>query len=169
MQTSAMDFQPVATPLGEFVLAARGDALVAGWFADGKRARNPDLEPGWQERDTAVLRDARGQLKAYLRGGLRAFKLPVALDGTDFQKQVWHALSTVPWGQRISYAGLAAQLGRPEAFHAVGAAVARNPLLIIVPCHRAVGSDGRLTGYAGGLPRKRWLLDLESPQARLFG
>lgn len=169
MQASGMDFQRVTTPLGEFVLAARGDALVAGWFADGKRARNPDLEPGWQARDTAVLRDARGQLKSYLRGGLRAFKLPVALDGTDFQKQVWQALCQVSWGETISYAELAQQIGRPGAFHAVGAAVARNPLLIFVPCHRAVGSSGQLTGYAGGLPRKRWLLDLESAQRRLFG
>lgn len=169
MQPSAMDFQRVPTPMGEFMLAAQGDALKAGWFADGKRAPALDPAQGWHERDTPVLRDARGQLKAYLRGSLRVFKLPLALEGTDFQKQVWQALSAIPWGERVSYAWLAARVGRPEASHAVGAAVARNPLLIIVPCHRAVGSSGRLTGYAGGLPRKRWLLDLESPQERLFG
>lgn len=167
MQTPTVDFQRLPTPAGEFVLAAQGDALTGGWFADQHRAPLPDSN--WRERDSSVLRDARGQLKAYLRGSLRQFKLPLALPGTAFQAQVWQALQQVRWGETVSYAELAADIGRPEAYHAVGAAVARNPLLIIVPCHRALGSSGRLTGYAGGLPRKRWLLDLESAQRQLFG
>ena len=167
MQAAGMDFQRVHTPLGEFVLAARGDALTGGWFSDQARAVDLD-DAGWQERDAGILRDARGQLKAYLRGSLRTFKLPLALGGTAFQAEVWRALAEIPWGETASYAQLAQRMGRPEAAHAVGAAVARNPLLIIIPCHRAIGSSGRLTGYAGGLPHKRWLLDLEGPQRALF-
>ena len=167
MPAPTTDFQRVPTPIGLFVLAAQGDALTGGWFADQRKAPDPQAA-GWQERDTAILRDARGQFKAYLRGSLRRFKLPLALGGTAFQAQVWQALCEIPWGETTSYAQLARRLGRPEAAHAVGAAVARNPLLIIVPCHRALGSSGRLTGYAGGLPRKRWLLDLEGPQRGLF-
>src|SRR4029079_15469667 len=98
---------------------------------------------------------------AYFDGRLREFDVPLSLHGTDFQLRVWHALCEIPFGQTISYAELARRLGKPQAMRAVGAANGRNPVSIIVPCHRVVGSTGSLTGFGGGLPRKRWLLDHE--------
>jgi len=111
---------------------------------------------------TPVLQRARAQLQAYFRGEAIGFDLPLRPQGTPFQRAVWRALQTVPAGQTISYARLAQRLGLPARHaRAVGAAVGRNPLLIVVPCHRIVGHDGALTGYAAGLPRKQALLDLE--------
>ncbi|HKP20162.1 MAG TPA: methylated-DNA--[protein]-cysteine S-methyltransferase [Thermoleophilaceae bacterium] len=108
-----------------------------------------------------LLLEAAGQLRAYFAGELREFDLPLAPTGTPFQRDVWHAVSGVPYGRTASYAEIAAAVGRPAACRAVGAANGRNPLPVIVPCHRIIGAAGALTGYGGGLDRKRSLLDLE--------
>ena len=146
----------IDSPLGLLQLTAEDDALVALCFTD---AASPA-----EVTDTAtpLLQRARSQLQAYFRGEPIAFDLPLQPQGTPFQQAVWRALQTVPYGQTTSYALLAQRLGLPARHaRAVGAAVGRNPLLIVVPCHRIVGHDGRLTGYAAGLPRKQALLDLE--------
>ena len=109
-----------------------------------------------------VLLDAADQLRAYFAGELREFELPLAPRGTAFQRQVWAAVSAVPYGSTATYSEIAAAVGRPDACRAVGAANGRNPLPVIVPCHRIIGAAGALTGYGGGLDRKRSLLDLEA-------
>ena len=109
-----------------------------------------------------LLLDAAAQLRAYFAGDLREFDIPLAPRGTEFQRRVWTAVSTIPYGATTSYSEIAAAVGRPSACRAVGAANGRNPLPVIVPCHRVIGAAGALTGYGGGLERKRTLLDLES-------
>ena len=112
--------------------------------------------------DDPLLREAEAQLRAYFAGDLTSFDLPLAPHGTGFQRQVWDAVAAVPYGTTTTYSAIAAALGRPSACRAVGAANGRNPLPIVVPCHRVVGASGALTGYGGGLARKRVLLDLET-------
>ena len=155
------------SPLGDLVLVTRGGALLVLDFADnaervGKMiARLPTTpEPGIAP---ATLMHA---LSAYFAGDPGAVAaLPCAAVGTPFQRAVWEALRSIPAGRTLSYAALAAALERPAAYRAVGAAVGANPISIVVPCHRVVGTGGRLTGYAGGLERKRWLLALEAKGA----
>ncbi|HET8763709.1 MAG TPA: methylated-DNA--[protein]-cysteine S-methyltransferase [Rhodanobacter sp.] len=161
-------YLPVATPLGTFVVAARDEAVAGGWFEGQKYFPAISAEAGWREASTPVLDEARRELDAYFAGRLTRFEVPLAPDGTEFQRKVWTALCAVPFGETTTYAALAQAIGRPGAFHPVGAAVGRNPMSLFVPCHRALGSDGSLTGYAGGLTRKRWLLDHESREPRLF-
>jgi methylated-DNA-[protein]-cysteine S-methyltransferase len=168
MQLSNVAYVRVATPLGMFVVAARDAALKGGWFEGQKYFPEIRADTGWREQETAVLRTARQQLGAYFAGTATRFTVPLAPEGTAFQQQVWLALCAVPWGETTTYAALARALGRPGAFHPVGAAVGRNPMSLFVPCHRALGSDGSLTGYAGGLARKRWLLDHEGRERSLF-
>ncbi|MEO7072199.1 MAG: methylated-DNA--[protein]-cysteine S-methyltransferase, partial [Rhodanobacter sp.] len=158
----------VNTPLGVFVVAAREAAIKGGWFEGQKYFPQINPDSGWHEAETAVLRTARRQLEAYFADAATPFNLPLAPEGTAFQQQVWRALCAVPSGGTTSYAALARTLGRPTAFHPVGAAVGRNPISLFIPCHRALGSDGSLTGYAGGLERKRWLLAHESDEPDLF-
>ncbi|MEM1115105.1 MAG: methylated-DNA--[protein]-cysteine S-methyltransferase [Bacteroidota bacterium] len=150
------------TPLGPLVLVSDGEAVVEATF-DGTPP--PDARP---EAD-AVLAQATSELRAYFDGGAAAFAVPVRPAGTPFQERVWAALCDIPHGQTTSYGALATRLGDPQASQAVGAANGQNPIAILVPCHRVIGADGSLTGYAGGLERKRSLLALESPQTRLFG
>lgn len=147
--------------LGPMVLARHGAALCGVWFAD---QRHFPPAPQWQEvTHDALLEQAAQQIDAYLAGQRTAFTLPMSLHlGTAFQQTVWQALLGIACGQTLSYAALAQRLGKPRAVRAVAAAVGRNPLSIIVPCHRVLGSDGSLTGYAGGLERKAALLQLES-------
>ena len=116
----------------------------------------------WKSRKSDVLSRAQEQIQSYLEGELPAFSLPLTLLGTAFQKLVWHQLLAIPYAETRSYGQIAQALGRPEASRAVGAAVARNPVSLIVPCHRVVGAGGKLTGYAGGLERKKKLLALEA-------
>lgn len=168
MQLTDVDYLRVNTPIGTFVVAARGDTIKGGWFDDQKYFPEISTARGWRSAETPVLRIARQQLDAYFDGRLTAFDLPLAPEGTEFQRAVWHALAAVPCGTTTTYAKLARALGKPRSFHPVGAAVGRNPISVIIPCHRALGSDGSLTGYAGGLTRKRWLLDHESRAGRLF-
>ena len=147
-------YDTIDSPLGELLLAGDGDALTA-LHMDA----TPD--PRWR-RDPAPFREASAQLRSYFAGELREFDLPLAPRGTAFQRQVWDALREIPYGTTIGYAELAAAAGRPGAARAAGAANGRNPIAVVIPCHRVIGASGALTGYGGGLGRKRLLLDLES-------
>jgi len=150
----------VSSPLGEMVLASDGNALSGAWF-DGQRYQ-PPIGPTWQRQpDLPVLRRAAAELAEYFAGERIAFGVPLAPVGTPFQRDVWRAIAGVRYGDTIAYRELAARAGRPASVRAVGAATGRNSLSIIVPCHRIVGADGALRGYAGGLARKRALLALE--------
>ena len=152
----------VESPLGEVRLASDGRALTGLWFV-GQRYDGAGLGTDAQVApDLPVFAEARGWLDAYLEGGRQVRPPAVALGGTPFQREVWGALRRIPYGATATYGDIARDLGRPAACRAVGAAVGRNPVSLIVPCHRAVGSGGSLTGYAGGLWRKRTLLALES-------
>ena len=150
----------VATPLGPLRLVSDGAALVGAAFD-----ALPDAVEGGVD---AVLETAAAELAAYFDGHPAPFTIPVRAGGTPFQERVWAALREIPHGRTLGYGALAVRLGEPGAAQAVGAANAQNPVAVVVPCHRVVGADGSLTGYAGGLTRKRALLDLESPQTRLF-
>lgn len=153
----------IGTPMGA-VLLARTDAGLAGLWFEGQR-HSPD-SAGWTaDEGDALLREAERQVLDYFAGRRAAFDLPLDLShGTPFQQAVWRALCAIERGQTTRYGQLAAQLGQPSASRAVGAAVGRNPISVIVPCHRVIGADGSLTGYAGGLPRKVQLLTLEGVQ-----
>ena len=149
------------SPLGRVILAASADKLLGMWFVEGQS--HPIDPSNWPAApQNLVLQQAKVQLNDYFAGHRTAFELPLSLEtGTEFQQKVWHALLTIPCGTTCSYGQLSANIGHPTAVRAVGAAVGRNPLSIIVPCHRVMGADGTLTGYAGGLDRKTALLRLE--------
>ena len=152
------------TTLGPMHLAASPRGLAGAWFAGQRHApAQLDGPSAWPlAPGHTLLLQARDELQAYLQGRLHAFSVPLDLSsGTPFQQAVWQALLGIPCGQLRGYGALAAQLGRPAAARAVGAAVGRNPVSVIVPCHRVVGADGSLTGYAGVLERKQALLRLE--------
>lgn len=153
----------IETRLGAMLLADRGDGLGGLWFID-QRHFPPEAE-NWPRAKTAAIETAAAQLADYFAGRRRAFELPLANIGTPFQRKVWQRLLQIPFGQRLSYGELAANIGQPAASRAVGAAVGRNPWSIVVPCHRVVGSQGQMSGYAGGLERKRALLELEGAAA----
>jgi methylated-DNA-[protein]-cysteine S-methyltransferase len=151
--------QTVPSPVGRLVLAADDDGVR---LIETERPRHAvPRGPDWCEEDTPLLRETRRQLMAYFTGILRVFDLPLAPQGTEFQRSVWQALLDVPYGATRSYGDIARGLGAPRATRAVGAANGRNPVSIVVPCHRVIGSTGKLTGYGGGLDMKRFLLRLE--------
>ncbi len=151
----------VDSPLGELTLVADGEALTGLYFA--RQWYRPDPATFGSRAVVPVLAAAAEQLTGYFTGDRTAFDLPLAPRGDAFQRRVWDLVARIPYGRTRTYGTLARQLGDPALAQRVGGAVGRNPLAIIVPCHRVVGADGRLTGYAGGLDRKRRLLDLESP------
>lgn len=151
-----MTYAIIDSPVGPLTLVEFGGAL-GGLYLDQHR-HQPTIEG---PRDDKVLPAVRAQLEGYFAGSLKEFDLPIAVAGTPFQQQVWKALATIPYGERWSYRELAEAIGKPKAVRAVGLANGRNPVSIIVPCHRVVGADGSLTGYGGGLPAKQFLLDLE--------
>ena len=148
------------SPLGPMILAATPRGLAGVWF-EGQR-HLPD-SAGWaQEPEHVILRQAQAQLEEYFAGKRNAFDLPLDLQGgTLFQQSVWQALLAIPRGNTTSYGLLSQRIGQPSAVRAVAAAIGRNPLSIVIPCHRVLGSNGSLTGYAGGLERKTALLQLE--------
>jgi methylated-DNA-[protein]-cysteine S-methyltransferase len=146
----------VESPLGPLTLVGDHDGLHAAYF----RGRSGPLDEA--ARDAAPFADAVTQLEEYFAGERQAFDLPLVLKGTAFQRRVWDVLRTIGYGRTRSYGELAADIGRLDRVRAVGAAVGRTPVPIIVPCHRVIGADGSLTGYGGGLQRKQALLDLES-------
>lgn len=150
------------TPIGTVGLYADDDALVRVWLP-GERAPAPE---GRAAPDHPVLRSAADALDAWFAGARVSFELPLRPSGTAFQRAVWGALSAIPYGARRSYADVAAAIGRPTAVRAVGAANGRNPLPIVVPCHRVLGANGALTGFGGGLAAKAWLLDHEARTLR---
>ncbi|WP_044367108.1 methylated-DNA--[protein]-cysteine S-methyltransferase [Streptomyces natalensis] len=149
------------TPVGPLTLVALGDALTGLYMTD-QRHRPPQESFGAPAApEDPPFAAAIAQLRAYFRGELTAFDVPLELRGTPFQRRVWASLCTIPYGETVTYGALAQRLGAPSAARAVGLANGRNPVGIIVPCHRVVGSDGSLTGYGGGLDRKRRLLEFE--------
>ena len=143
------------SPVGELLLVGDDDGLRGLYLPDHKRG--PQVAPGWR-RDDAALGAVRAQLAEYFAGDRTDFDLPLAPAGTPFQLEVWDALKRIPYGETRCYGDLAKELGRPGAARAVGAANGRNPISIVVPCHRVVGSTGTLTGYAGGISAKERLL-----------
>ena len=150
----------VDTPLGRVRLARTARGLAGLWF-EGQKHHPGELSVP-RHADDALLREAAAQLQRYFAGTLARFELPLDLQGTPFQRSVWQALRRIPAGGTCSYGELARRLGAPQAVRAVGAAVGRNPASLVVPCHRVLGTDGALTGYAGGVDRKRALLALEA-------
>ena len=153
------------SPVGPLLLAGDKFALKLVSFAGGSRATSVD--PTWTEDRRAFSRVIR-QLESYFRGERTEFDLSLSFAGTDFQKSVWKGLQSIPYGETISYKELAGRIGNPKAVRAVGAANGANPIPIIVPCHRVIGNDGSLTGFGGGLPLKKKLLQLESRQLTLL-
>ncbi|HKB84280.1 MAG TPA: methylated-DNA--[protein]-cysteine S-methyltransferase [Burkholderiales bacterium] len=154
------------SPVGPLLLVSDGTSLT-GLHTDNDKHR-PAVRPDWiRDVSTAPFARAIAQLRAYFDGALTAFDLPLAPQGTEFQMSVWQELCNIAFGETISYAEVARRIGRPTASRAVGHSNARNPISIIVPCHRVIGADGSLTGYAGGLDRKRTLLAHEAQKAGL--
>ncbi|RJQ79759.1 methylated-DNA--[protein]-cysteine S-methyltransferase [Pseudonocardiaceae bacterium YIM PH 21723] len=166
-----MRHRVIDSPVGELTVVAEGDALVGLYFAGHQRTpRLPDMGP--LVTGDELLDEAARQLGEYFAGRRTGFDLPLAPRGSEFERKVWALLTRIPYGETRTYSQLAAELGDPGAAQAVGNANGWNPISIIVPCHRVVGASGGLTGYAGGMERKRFLLAVEEPPAdeagRLF-
>lgn len=157
-------FKMMATPVGQLTLVARGSKLVAVLWENDRPNRVP-LGVLQENAQHPTLLEAERQLAEYFAGTRDQFDLALEFIGTDFQKKVWHALLTIPYGETRSYSEIATQIGNAKASRAVGAANGRNPLSIVAPCHRVVGASGALTGFAGGLHAKQLLLRLESRAA----
>jgi methylated-DNA-[protein]-cysteine S-methyltransferase len=157
-------FSYAQSPIGDLLVAKNGgNALAEIRFAhDGRPAAAPKA---WIRNDRA-LADVVAQLRAYFDGDLREFTLPLAFHGTEFQERVWGRLRAIPYGETTTYGAIARDIGNPEAVRAVGAANGANPIPIVVPCHRVIGSNGSLTGFGGGIEVKRWLL---AHEARIAG
>jgi methylated-DNA-[protein]-cysteine S-methyltransferase len=151
-------YDHLESPVGRLLLVLDGQGLRRVHFENSRHAFHVREE--W-ERGPGALHEARAQLKAYFAGKLKSFDLPLAPEGSEFQQQVWLELLRIPYAATTSYGDIARRIGDVTASRAVGAANGQNPLAIIVPCHRVIGANGSLTGYGGGLPVKRYLLDLE--------
>ena len=147
------------TPIGELLLAGEDGALAMIGFPKGSMRRDP--EPDWIYKEKP-LPEARQQLQEYFAGTRKAFDLPLRLNGTEFQVSVLNALQEIPYGETVSYGEIAKRIGNPKAMRAVGAANGRNPIPIVVPCHRVIGSSGDMTGFGGGIDTKEALLRLEA-------
>ena len=163
----------IESRLGELTLVADGDALTGLYFRHHwHRPAEDTLGPRVDADSDQLLATARTQLTDYLAGRTQGFNLPTRLHGDEAQQRVWHLLSTIPYGETVTYGELAAALADGTTAQGVGQAVGRNPVCIVLPCHRVVGRNGQLTGYAGGIKRKQFLLELEEPSevkaARLF-
>ena len=163
----SLSYTFIHSPVGRLKLVASDEGLVAILWEHDK-PRRVRLEALVEKADHPVLRETARQLEEYFAGKRRSFSLPFDVRGTCFQKQVWEALLAIPFGETRSYGQLASQLGSPDATRAVGAANGRNPISIVVPCHRVVGASGKLTGFAGGLNAKAYLLSFESKEGKLF-
>jgi len=164
-EMSTRSYTQIESPLGPLLLAADEGGLREIRFVNGRRPAQP--EPAWKE-DRAPLIETIRQLHAYFAGELETFDLQLAPEGTQFQLEVWRRLCDIPYGETISYGELAGRIGNPKASRAVGLANGSNPIPIVIPCHRVIGSNGKLTGYGGGLPIKEKLLALERRQLRLL-
>lgn len=163
-------YRVIDSPVGPLTLAGVGSTLQHLRMAD--QSHEPDRS-GWEPGGDGIFEDVVDQLEAYFAGSLQEFDIDLDLAGTDFQRRVWSALQTIPYGETRSYGEIAAQIGSPGASRAVGLANGRNPIGIIVPCHRVIGSTGGMTGYGGGVDRKRALLAIEKTNSpattTLFG
>lgn len=148
----------IMTPLGPIKITATDNAITSVAFSNNK----PSIPA---PPETPLLKETERQLSEYFSGGRKTFDLPFAAEGTEFQKNVWKAVQSIPYGETRSYGQIAEKIGRPSAFRAVGTANSKNPILILIPCHRIVGFDGSPVGYAGGLDRKEKLLGLERKYA----
>ena len=151
-----------STSIGEIGIADNGEAITGVYFAG---ENDLQYDEGVHINETGLIREAAAQLMDYLDGKRRAFEVPIAMNGTEFQQAVWNALREIPYGETRSYRQIAERIGRPKACRAVGMANNRNPVAVIVPCHRVIGADGSLVGYGGGLDTKVRLLNLEKQYA----
>jgi methylated-DNA-[protein]-cysteine S-methyltransferase len=158
-------YTEMESPVGRLRLVGDEDGLRQVWFLEGRHPK-ATLE-GWKE-ERSHFAEAIRQLEAYFRGELKEFDLPVRMEGTEFQLSVWKELRKIPYGETRTYGELAKTIGNPKAMRAVGLANGQNPIPIIVPCHRVIGSDGSLTGFGGGIENKKKLLELERGQRRLL-
>jgi methylated-DNA-[protein]-cysteine S-methyltransferase len=159
-----LSYTRIDSPVGRLLLAAGGDGLRVLSFIDGREDKFIAPQAAWREvapEDDVMLREAVRQLHAYWARELRDFDLPLRPQGTPFQLTVWKQLCAIPYGTTISYGELARRVGNPQGSRAVGLANGSNPIAIVIPCHRVIGSNGKLTGYGGGLPIKEKLLELE--------
>jgi methylated-DNA-[protein]-cysteine S-methyltransferase len=156
--TTTTTFRTIPSPIGELTLAGRDGVLTHLLMTDQAHA---PVRDGWEPADDGAFAAVVDQLRAYFDGELTEFDIELELEGTPFQREVWGALREIPYGETWSYGELAERIGKPGAARAVGLANGRNPIAIIVPCHRVIGANGSLTGYGGGLPRKQHLLQLE--------
>jgi methylated-DNA-[protein]-cysteine S-methyltransferase len=154
-----MIYTTVDSPIGELLLLGEGDVLHGLYMQASPEPIR--VQAAWR-RDDSAFGDVRRQLAEYFAGERTRFDVEMHLDGTAFQRTVWHALTEIPYGETISYGELAHRIGRPDRARAVGAANGQNPIAVIVPCHRVIGANGKLVGYGGGLDNKRRLLELES-------
>ena len=161
-------YKMLDSPIGRLTLVASDEGLAAVLWEDDNPRRVP-LNIVTEDNDNPILVETARQLEEYFAGERRAFALDLDFAGTEFQRKVWEALLTIPFGETRSYGQIAKQIGHPEAVRAVGAANGRNPISIIAPCHRVIGSTGRLTGFAGGLPAKAYLLTLEGSRSASVG
>jgi methylated-DNA-[protein]-cysteine S-methyltransferase len=164
--TTNLMYTTLTSPIGELLLVGDGDALHRLHMQSGPRP--VAIDPGWEPRGEPFA-EAALQLEEYFAGARRMFDIPLTVEGNPFEQRVWGALQEIPYAETISYGELARRIGEPGAARAVGVANARNPISVIVPCHRVIGADGSLTGYGGGLERKRLLLDLEAGVLPLVG
>jgi methylated-DNA-[protein]-cysteine S-methyltransferase len=157
-----MNYRYLDTPIGKLLIAGDRDTVRRIEFPKNGEPRRPGA--GWAESSIGVLEEAARQLCEYFSGSRKGFDLPLAPEGTDFQRAVWRELQNIPYGRTISYGELARRIGNSKASRAVGAANGSNPIPIVIPCHRVIGANGKLTGFGGGLPIKQKLLALESRQ-----
>ena len=157
MQLNETVIATINTPLGFLLIETSASHIYRITFSNSVAERKvPPL---------ALMEETKAQLQAYFQGSLRQFDLPLSLQGTAFQKQVWNELQSIPYASTSTYLQLAKRLGNTKSIRAAAAANGKNPIVILIPCHRVIGANGALTGYAGGLQRKRWLLDLEAKTA----
>lgn len=158
----------IGSPIGPLTLVAEEGKLTGLYMETQRHLPGPEVIGLAGDPADELLTAASDELAAYFAGRLTEFSLPLDPAGTQFQRQVWAALQQIPYGETWSYSQLAAKIGNPAAVRAVGLANGRNPIAVVIPCHRVIGANGSLTGYGGGLDRKRYLLDLEAGAARLL-
>ncbi len=159
-------YTSIDSPIGELLLLGDGHALRGLYMQQGRKPVK--IAPSWERSEEVPFADVQEQLREYFAGERTTFDdLPLALDGAQFERRVWRALQDIPYGETASYGEIARHVGQPGAARAVGLANGRNPIAVIVPCHRVIGANGALVGYGGGLERKRLLLELEQGQGRM--
>ncbi|MCB1317389.1 MAG: methylated-DNA--[protein]-cysteine S-methyltransferase [Leptospiraceae bacterium] len=153
-------YAKIAVPIGELLIVSDGTHIIRINMDNQKYAA--DIQDNWElNAELPIIARAIAQFQSYFAGELKTFDLSLNTEGTAFQQRVWRALATIPFGHTVSYGELARRIGNPGASRAVGLANGKNPIAIVLPCHRVVGANGSLTGYGGGLQRKQWLLDME--------